>query len=345
MRPTGASGERDALLATPIRDLGLTIEGSRLEPPIAAFRRELERADITRLRPHFYLSNEWGVPFGSVSIAVPFYLARADLIALHAEETGFLEGAGRGDLLRYLRHEMGHVVNYAYRLYDREDWAARFGPMGAEYKEEYRPEPFSPRSVCHLPGWYAQKHPDEDWAESFAVWMTPGYDWRAAYAGWPEALAKVEYCDRVMRELNARDPDVTDVDLDEDVRDMTLTLRQFYDGGAPGEVRDDGPVLAPALDASVRGIFEDLGEREDASSAAPRRPAGDLVRRLEQSLLSHVYLWTGCLPERVRDVVRQLAGRADALRQVYPADRAEEAVTAVTSLVTALSLSHVLRRD
>jgi len=217
----------------PIRDLGLRIEETELEPVIAEFERELEAAGVCRVRPRFYLSTEWGVPFGTVAIAIPFYLARPDLAALHAERTGLVEGRGRRDLLRYLRHEMGHVVNYAYRLYDREDWVELFGPMTRPYLEEYRPEPFSRRYVRHLPGWYAQKHPDEDWAETFAVWMTPGSDWRAEYAGWPEALAKLEYCDAVMRELCAVDPLVTHdetMELDEPVSEIPYTLEQYYRG-------------------------------------------------------------------------------------------------------------------
>lgn len=63
------------------------------------------------------------------------------------------------DILRYLRHEMGHVVNYAYRLYDDGAWVERFGAITQPYVEHYRPEPFSRRFVRHLPGWYAQKHP------------------------------------------------------------------------------------------------------------------------------------------------------------------------------------------
>src|SRR4029453_6448977 len=126
-------------------------------------------AGITRVRPHFYLSTEWGVPSGSVSIAIPFYLARLVLIVLPARRLGHVEGANRPDILRYLRHEMGHVVNYAYQLYEEEDWVKHFGSMTQPCLEEYRPEPFSRRYVRPLPGWYAQKHPDEDWAETFAV--------------------------------------------------------------------------------------------------------------------------------------------------------------------------------
>ena len=139
------------------------------------------------MKPKYYLSDEWGVPFGSTAIAIPFYLARADLLRMHTEMVGYVEGSRPAELLRYLRHEMGHVVNYAYQLYEREDWAAHFGSMMQPYVEEYRPKPFSRQFVRHLPGWYAQKHPDEDWAETFAVWLTPGLDWRRDYSDWPEA--------------------------------------------------------------------------------------------------------------------------------------------------------------
>ena len=131
------------------------------------------------------------MPFETVAIAIPFYLARADLTAIHAERAGHIEGFDRADILRYLRHEMGHVVNYAYRLHETEEWVEQFGSITQPYLDEYRLEPFSRRYVRHLPGWYAQKHPDEDWSETFAVWMTPGLNWRDEYLEWPEALAKL----------------------------------------------------------------------------------------------------------------------------------------------------------
>src|SRR5579885_2821795 len=208
MTATAPAFQEANLSSKPIRDLRLTIAGTPLERILADFGRELDRAGIRRVRPHFYLSTEWGVPWGTVAIAIPFSLARMDLTHLHAERSGFVEGTSPADILRYLRHEMGHVVNYAYELYEREEWVKHFGSINQPYVEEYRPQPFSRRFVRHLPGWYAQKHPDEDWAETFAVWMTPGLDWRAEYAGWPTAVAKLEYCDRTMRELADRDPSV-----------------------------------------------------------------------------------------------------------------------------------------
>ena len=102
--------------SSPIRVLDLRIEGTSLEPVLAEFVEELGRAGI-RLRPRFHLSTEWGVAPGSIAIGIPFYLARPELTRLHIERIGHVEGVGRADLLRYLRHEMGHVVNHAYQLF------------------------------------------------------------------------------------------------------------------------------------------------------------------------------------------------------------------------------------
>jgi len=326
------------LWATPIRDLGLTIEGTRLDPIVDEFREELRRAGITRVRPRFYLSTEWGVPFETVAIAIPFYLARPDLTALHAEKVGHVEGFDRGDILRYLRHEMGHALNYAYRLYDDEEWVKQFGSITQPYSEEYRPEPFSRRYVRHLPGWYAQKHPDEDWSETFAVWMTPGLDWRAEYGGWPVAMAKLVYCDRTMLSLRERDPLVTSAELDEDVGDIEYSLGHYYrdDAGARGD-------LPPGLDGALRAIFEDLGGGEGMSLHEPLAPAAPLIRRLEPELMANVFRWTGHFPERTRVLLRYLAERAEQLRQGYAVTRETAAIVALTTLVTGLAMNHVQR--
>ena len=326
------------LWSTPIRDLGLTIEGTRLEPILAEFIEELRQVGITRVRPRFYLSTEWGVPFETVAIAIPFYLARPDLTALHVERVGLVEGFDRADILRYLRHEMGHVMNYAYRLYDQEEWVKQFGSITQPYYEEYRPEPFSRRYVRHLPGWYAQKHPDEDWSETFAVWMTPGLDWRAEYGGWPVAHAKLAYCSRTMTALRDRDPEVTNSELDEDVGEIEYSLDQYY--GDPGDSPGD---LPPGLDGALRAIFEDLRPPDGSTLDATLRPAADLIRRLEPELMANIFRWTGHFPERTRILLRYLADRAAQLEQGYLEEREESAIMALTTLVTGLAMNHVHR--
>jgi hypothetical protein len=347
MPPHDLRFQESNLRNTQIRDLGLQIEGTRLEPIIARFQRELDAFGFTKRRPHFYLATEWGVPFQTVSVGIPFYLARPELVAIQAEQAVLVEGASDEEILRYLRHEMGHVVNYAYRLYDREDWINIFGSITQPYVEEYRPAPFSRRYVRHLPGWYAQKHPDEDWAETFAVWMSPvtpladngaAETWREIYAHWPTALAKLNYCDRVIAEIRDREPLVRTQERDEDVADLTYSVDDYYQRLRVGE--DELPA---GVGGALTAIFEQFGTPEDSTPEVPRKPAGTLIRRIERELALNVFRWTGHFPERTRPMIRHLAKLADEMKQVYPADRESEVTVALTTLVTALAMNYVHR--
>ncbi len=325
------------LLSTPIRDLGLQIAGTALEPVLSDFQKELERTGITRLKPHFYLSTEWGVPFDSISIAIPFYLARPELAKVHAERVGHIEGVNRSDLLRYLRHEMGHVINYAYKLYEMEDWIKRFGSMTQPYVDEYRPKPFSRRYVRHLPGWYAQKHPDEDWAETFAVWVTPRLNWRTEYADWPEALAKLNFCDQIMKELQGRDPLIAATDSDEDVSQVGSSLEDYY------REQSEDEVFPPGLDGSLQAIFEDYAESMEDTPGLSFRPADELITKLKRDLVENVYRWTGHFPESTRSLLNHLVKRAREMKQVYPPESEATVTVALTALVTSLAMNHVFR--
>ena len=326
------------LYGSPIRDLKLSISDTRLAPVIDEFRAELNERGLTKITPTFYLSTEWGVAFGTVAIGIPFYLARPELTELHDEEVGHIEGFNHADILRYLRHEMGHVLNYAYKLYDDESWVKVFGSITQPYREEYRPQPFSRRFVRHLPGWYAQKHPDEDWAETFAVWMTPKADWRADYAQWPSALAKLELCDRLVATFAVREPLVTSTERVDDVAALDYSVREFYKS-LPAEPEPG----AAGLDGDLRAIFDDLIEYAEGVAAEETRPAGELIRRLERQLMADVFRWTGHFPEKTRSLMRDLAKRADALRQVYPRAAEAQAIVGVTTLVTSLAMNFVHR--
>ena len=325
----GASSFREtAQKAVPIRDLGLTIAGTPLEPIVSAFEGELEAVGITKLHPRFYLSTEWGVPYETIAIAIPFYLARPELTVLQAEQACHVEGSGPKDILRYLRHEMGHVVNYAYRLHETKEWVERFGQMTRPYEEEYRPRPFSREFVHHLPGWYAQKHPDEDWAETFAVWVTPGLDWRTQYGKWPGAMRKLEYCDRTLTEVMGKDPVLTTTELDGDVASLSMSLEQYY--------RDSMGVLSESpqeLDGMLSTVFADTEKN------GIRLAASDLIRKLERELPASVFQWTGHMPERTRWLLDALAERADSLSITYRVDQADGLTIALTSLVTALAMN------
>jgi len=314
--------------ARPIRELGLRLAGTPLEPVLERYLGELERAGF-RLRPRFYLSTEWGVAFGTIAIAIPFYLARPELAAIHVARTGMVEGAEPHDLLRYLRHEMGHVFNYAYKLYERPEWVRAFGAITQPYVEEYRPQPFSRRFVRHLPGWYAQKHPDEDWAETFAVWSTPGHDWRAEYADRPHALAKLALCDRLMDEARTAEPLVHDDGRDEEVGTIDTSLDELY---RTEELAADD---VPGLDGALGNIFVPRPPPPSGRDAAP------LVRALEPSLCTEVYRWTGHFPERTRALMRRLGNRVHELGLGFEAPDEPRVTVALTALITALAMSHV----
>jgi hypothetical protein len=335
---TGSAFHESAIRGRPIRDLGLRVEGTWLEGVVAKVLEELRAAGVKRLRPRFYLSTEWGVATGSVAVAIPFYLADRRLTELHAQRAGLVEGSDEADILKYMRHELGHVLNYAHQLYEDPEWVELFGSFTQPYLEDYRPEPFSRRFVRHLPGWYAQKHPDEDWSETFAVWLTPGHDWRSEYAGWPEALAKLEWCDARMRVLGDVEPrlkqDSAGLLLDEEVGEIAYSLEDYWQRmELPPEPLPEG--LAGAL----RSVFDDL----PSTATADCRPAADLMRRLERDLVSLVFRWTGHFPERTLVLLRHLAARAEAESLAYAAENETQAAIALTALVTSLAMNHVHR--
>lgn len=327
-------------MGLPIRELGLRLEGTWIEPVLGEFEEELRRAGITGVKAKFYLSNEWGVS-DSLAIGIPFYLAKPELMAIQRERVGYVEGSTRRDILRYLRHEMGHVLCYAYRLFDDEEYVKVFGANTQPYVEEFRAEPFSRRFVRHLPGWYAQKHPEEDWCETFAMWVTPGSNWKIDYADWPEALRKLEYCDAVIRKIGGAEPVATSVHQEDDISQYPGTVGQFYDhlDRQSVDLLTLGNIELPAgIDGALKAIFEELGDHEDASTA-PRKPASALILEHQSEIAANTYRWTGHFPERTRPLLKHLAHRADQLSLVYPEDRQTVAAIAVTALVTTLAMN------
>src|SRR6266404_465147 len=217
----------DQLLSLRFCDLHLTIEGTDLEMAIERLYRELATRGI-RFRPHCWLAQEWFSPDGVPGIAIPFYLAHRRLMSIERRFMREVEGGNRNWLMRILRHEAGHAIDSAYRLRRRRHWRDGFGPASLPYPDTYRPRPGSRRFVQHLGAWYAQAHPTEDFAETFAVWLKPNSPWRREYLGWP-AFAKLEYIDGLAAEIGDVKPPVADRTCIEDVADEVRTLRQHYE--------------------------------------------------------------------------------------------------------------------
>jgi hypothetical protein len=208
-------------------DLKLVIQGTELQDAILRLYGELERRGI-RFRPHCWLAQEWFSPDGIPGIAIPFYLAHPRLRSIERRFMREVEGGNRKWLMQILRHEAGHAIDSAYRLRRRSRWRAVFGPASLPYPDTYRPRPGSRRFVQHLSAWYAQAHPTEDFAETFAVWLKPNSPWRRDYLGWP-AYAKLEFIDTLAKDIGHCKPAVSDRSTVEDVRHETRTLREHYE--------------------------------------------------------------------------------------------------------------------
>jgi hypothetical protein len=217
----------DQLLDLRFCDLKLRIRGTELARAIERLYRELSMRGI-RFRPHCWLAQEWFSPDGIPGIAIPFYLAHKRLISLERRFMREVEGGNRNWLMRILRHEAGHAIDTAYRLRRLKSWRAAFGPASLPYPDTYRPRPGSRRFVQHLGAWYAQAHPTEDFAETFAVWLKPNSPWRREYVGWP-AYAKLLYIDQLAEDIGALKPAIADRSTIEDVTQETGTLREHYE--------------------------------------------------------------------------------------------------------------------
>jgi hypothetical protein len=292
----------ERLMKTRLKDLGISIAGTYLEACVEKLYEELELRGL-RLKPHVWLSDEWFSPGGVAGFAIPFYLAHPRLRRLERNQILDVEGASRAECMRIMRHETGHAVQHAYQLHARKRWQRTFGISSTRYPEYYRPNPASKRYVQHLRLWYAQSHPDEDFAETFAVWLRPKSDWRRRYEGWP-AIKKLDYVEQLMSELSAEKlPNVSRRMVDP-IHTNRKTLAEHY-----AARRRKYMVKFPnTYDVDLKRLFSDEPRhrhRETASSFL-RRNKGE-IRRL-------VAKWTGEYQYTLEIVLSDMIGRCRDLR-------------------------------
>jgi hypothetical protein len=285
-----------------MKDLKVTLEGSGLLQRIERVQGELKARGL-RFRPHVWLSDEWFTPDGVPGIAVPFYLAHPRLARLEQAQCLEVEGGTEEWCLRILRHEVGHAIENAFRLRQRPKREKLFGRSSVEYPKYYLPKPYSRSYVVHLDAWYAQSHPDEDFAETFAVWLDPASNWRVHYAGWP-ALRKLEYVDRLMGELAGRTPLVTSRRVVSPLSRLPQTLRAHY----RRKRRFYG------LDRP-RFYDEDLLRLFAAAPAGKGWPsAAGFLQRIRPDVRRKVARWTGEYQYTIDQVFKDMIRRSRELR-------------------------------
>ncbi|MGD9390243.1 MAG: putative zinc-binding metallopeptidase, partial [Thioalkalispiraceae bacterium] len=289
----------DELLQKRICDLGLSLEDSALVPRIEELYRELQRCGF-RFRPHFWLSDEWYCPDGIPGVAIPFFLAHPRLQKLEKHFMMEVEGKSHNWFMKLLRHETGHALLNAYKLDERRDWRKYFGRPNARYPDVYLPKPYSKRFVINLPNWYAQAHPHEDWAETFAVWLNPRSQWRQRYRKWP-AMQKLEYVDGLMEEIKQKAPRLRNKQTDHPLSKIKMTLGEYYQDKID-RYGMDSPEFS---DFDLRKLFVEPGKAPDAEKAA------HYIKRTRREVMDIVERWSGEYKYRINTVLQDMVKRCD----------------------------------
>jgi hypothetical protein len=291
------------LLDVRVRDLGVRIEGTWIDEALEDLYEDLERREIP-FRPHAWLSSDWFVPDHVPGIAVPFYLAHPRLMKLERKQMLDVEGGTRQELIKILRHECGHAFDNAYALGNDARRQQLFGDRAKRYPEHYRPNPASRRYVQHLRLYYAQSHPAEDFAETFAVVLgSRGGGWRKRYADWP-AMQKLAYVDELLERLRGEAPKYRNRQKPESVPTLGMTLREYY-----ADKRERYQASYPDIyDRDLRRLFSDdpRHQRQELASRFLRRNSAE-IRKLVSN-------WTGEYQFTLEQVLKDMIGRSRELK-------------------------------
>ena len=327
-KPVWARWSDDKLLDVRICDLGVSIEGTPLERRIAELNQELDARGI-HFRAHFWLSDDWFTPDGVPGIAIPFYLAHPRLARLELSQMLEVEGGTKAWCMRILRHEAGHAIDNAFRLQRRRRRQKLFGRSSTPYPEYYTPKPYSKSFVIHLDPWYAQSHPDEDFAETFAVWLTPHSMWRKRYADWP-AFKKLEYMDELMTDIARKAPVETTSHIVEPLHRIRKTLRHHY----KRKRKHYGLDYPNFYDRDLRRLFS------DAPEFAANLPAATFLTRTRRDVRRLVGSWTSAYQYTIDQVFEDMIARCTELN-LHLTTTEERAKLDFTVLLTVQTMNYL----
>jgi hypothetical protein len=330
------------LLNTPINQLGLKAEGTFLAQAIAVVKEDLKRAQIRKMEPVFYLSTGYGCIAGSTIISLGFYDAHPLLKELNLEFRGW--SYTDAQIVDVLRHELGHAFCYAYKLYRTPEFRQLFEVQGNFFdtypaSDDYDYNPWSRSYVNPNGDHYAQKHPDEDFAETFCVWLTPHSAWRRRYRNRPLALEKLGYVDRVVKELGRRETLIETklAWMYERVEDVKQSVAQFmgakparYYRRATGYVDPDLKQMfrpQPRI-ANRRALFRDYERAET------------FLRAQKMALVNRVAYWVGVDAAAPRDLLDKCIHRAKALDLWLERPQRDKKLMEITAYLTVLCANY-----
>ena len=315
------------LLQMKIRDFRLSIQGSPLEPLIENLYKELDAKSI-KFHPPCYLADEWLCPDREPIIGIPFFLAHPRLKHIEQKMMFEVEGGTEASCMRLLRHEAGHALNYAYEFYKKTRWRQLFGPFTRKYSNSYYFQPYSKRFVMHLEDNYAQAHPDEDFAETFAVWLALSTSWEKKYKNWP-VIKKLRYVDSLIQKTSSEPTiNVSQGKPPWSASRMTSTLAAYYER----KRKFLGEEFKGFYDDTLMKIFS--RKHTDTSN----QKASNILRLHRQELINNISRWTGHRKYDIHQLINKLIQRCDILNLYGKKDD----IIPVSTLITAIA-SNTLR--
>lgn len=319
------------LLDLRFRDLKLVLRNTRLQDRIRQLHDELERRGI-RFRPHCWLSEEWFSPDGVPGIAIPFYMAHSRLAKLEYRQMYEVEGGNGRWCMQLLRHEAGHAICTAYGLHRRKRWRQLFGRFSKPYPTHYSPNPKSKNHVYHLDWWYAQSHPAEDFAETFAVWLRPRSNWRREYQGWP-VIRKLEYVDELMQSIAGKKPMVRNREKVEPLNENRKTLREHY-----ADKRAFYGINIPELyDGELRRLFPQVPDEN-----GKRRSAAVFLGKLKPEFIQLCARGVGESPYVIAQILKDMIIRCREMK-LYVTRPEDELKIEVAIFISLQTLDYVYR--
>ena len=322
-------------LNTPIRDLHVRLSDGMLGEAIGVVDADLRRMRIRHLDLNYYLSTGYGVVAGTTNVAVSFFDTGEILRELEGEIFGNYKWE---ELVDTVRHEIGHAFCYAYKLYRRDDFRKTFNVQGNYFNtyplnDRYtaRANPWSRDFVNPSKDLYAQKHPDDDWAETFMLILKPHSNWRRAYRDRPGAMAKLEFADWIVRHLRKEEPPLVNNPewLDEPMESLDKTIAQLLRSKTPKYRKK----ATGYIDPDLKHIFRRAPERAPAKKKT-YTPVPDFIRAHRPALTNRVSEWTGVEPVVVTDLLDKCAIRARAMKLVLKTDEWEKALVSLSSYLT-----------
>ncbi len=290
------------LLEQRICDLPLKLKGNQIDRCIRQLFDELDEKGF-RFKPYFWISDEFFTPVGIPGIAIPFYLTHPRLIQLERKQMFEAEGSGFNECMKILRHELGHAIEHAYHLTRRKKRQLLFGKTTQKYPQSYSPKPYSRSYVTHLDNWYAQAHPDEDFAETFAVWFRPGSRWRKKYQGWP-ALKKLIYVDELMNEIKDQSPLVKTKRKELPYTQIKQTLSEYYE---EKKERFGLNTKEDFYDRELLKLF--TKEKKDRSQLSAAR----FIRKIRKEARRTVAFGTGQYRYAIDEIIEEVIERCEEL--------------------------------